>query len=291
LQTDWTIHTLLDWTARFFNAKGISAPRLEAEILLAQALRQDRVYLYVNYYQPVNNTERSLYKDYVARRARGEPAAYIVGYKEFMSLRFKVNAQVLIPRPETELLVETAMDIGKTTNINRICDIGTGSGAVAVSLSYYCPQTQVFAGDISADALTVANENAKAHGVQVDFRQGDLLAPFLTEAPFNMIIANLPYISDEIYGELIPEIREYEPKLALIAGGDGLDIYRRLIPDAFHKLEPDGFFLFEIGHEQRTGALELMQDFAEVRVLKDYAGLDRVIIGRKQPLWKQKYGR
>ena len=281
MRSEWTIHALLEWTARFFYAKGISAPRLEAEILLARVLKQDRVYLYVNYHQPVNKEERSLFKAFVGRRVQGEPVAYIIGYKEFMSLKLKVNDQVLIPRPETEILVENTLEICKSLKLNRLCDIGTGSGAIAICLAFYCPQAQVFASDISAEALAIACENAISCEVQVDFRQGDLLAPFFNEAPFDVIIANLPYISKDSYGELMAEVKDYEPQLALLAGENGLEFYRRLIPGALEKLAPGGFFLFEISPEQKAEALELMENFSEVQVIKDYAGRDRVIKGRK----------
>lgn len=281
MQVEWTIHSLLEWTTRYFSTKGLSAPRLEAELLLAQVLEQDRVYLYVNYDQPVNQTERKRYKEYVGRRAKGEPFAYIVGYKEFMSLKLTVNAQVLIPRPETELLVEEALALCLPQEQVRICEVGTGSGAIAVSLAYYCPQAHVLAGDISLEALTVATYNAKLYGAEVDFRQGDLLLPFMAEAPFDLIIANLPYISTAEFASLMPEVRNYEPCQALLSAGDGLELYRRLIPIAYELLKGGGHILFEIGYEQGVAALELMHGFTAVQVLKDYAGLDRMVKARK----------
>ena len=281
MQQAWTIHSLLRWTCQYFHTKGLSAPRLEAEILLARVLEQDRVYLYVNYNQPVNQTERLRYKELIKRRAQGEPIAYIVGYKEFMSLKFKVNDQVLIPRPETELLVEGALSLLDSKNPVRICDIGTGSGAIAVSLAYFRPQAQIFAVDISADALTVAAENAGKYKARIDFRQGDLTDPIIYEKPFDIITANLPYISTAEYGRLPAEVKKFEPQLALLSEGDGLEHYRRLIPNAYQQLKAGGYLLFEIGHEQGAGALELMQEFAEVQLLKDYSGLDRIIKGRK----------
>ena len=281
MQEEWTIQSLLEWTTHYFNQKNISAARLEAELLLAQVLKQDRIYLYANYDKPVNNWERSSYKEFVLRRVRGEPNAYITGQKEFMSLNMKVNPAVLIPRPETELLVEETLIICKERGKVRICDIGTGSGAIAVSLAYYCPQAQVYAGEISQSALAVAAENANIHGVQVDFRQGDLLEPFFEEEPFDIIVANLPYIAANEYEELMREVRDYEPAQALLAGYDGLDLYRRMIPQARKLLLSGGYIIIEIGWSQSAQVIEMLAGFSQVQVKKDFAGIDRLVKARK----------
>lgn len=152
MQTIWRIRDLLDWTTRYFSEKGLENPRLEAEILLAAALNKDRVYLYTHYDLPVNQSEREIYKNWIKRRAGGEPVSYITGHKEFMSLDFKVNPHVLIPRPDTEILVEEAMKLAVFWNPVRICDVGTGSGAIAVSLAFYLKNAEVYATDISPEA-------------------------------------------------------------------------------------------------------------------------------------------
>jgi release factor glutamine methyltransferase len=173
----WTINELLAWTTDYFNSKKIREARMEAEVLLARVLGKDRVYLYTHYDAPVNQHERAMFREYVKRRAQNEPLAYITGTREFMSLEFKVNPDVLIPRPETELIVEEVIELfaGKTCSI---CDIGTGSGAIAISLAHYLPQAKVFASDISAMALATARDNAARLQAKVEFREGDLLSPF-----------------------------------------------------------------------------------------------------------------
>jgi release factor glutamine methyltransferase len=281
LRKEWTIKSLLEWTAEYFKKKGFSASRLEAELLLAAILGQDRVYLYVNYDKPLNDHECKLYREVILRRVHHEPYAYITGQKEFMSLNLNVNNQVLIPRPETEMLVEEALKAASALKSARICDVGTGSGAIAVSLAYYCPSAQVYASDISEAALAVAVANAKVNNVKVDFRLGDLLEPFMSEESFDIIVANLPYISESEYQKLMPEVRKYEPLQALLAPGDGLDLYRRFLPQARELLYSKGCLLIEIGYTQGSRAAEMMQGFAEVRIKRDYSGKNRMIQARK----------
>ncbi|MDD3268816.1 MAG: peptide chain release factor N(5)-glutamine methyltransferase [Syntrophomonadaceae bacterium] len=281
MQEQWRIKELLEWTTRFFADKGMEKPRLEAEVLLARVLEKDRVFLYAHYDQPVNSQEREKYRHFIQRRLKGEPAAYIAGHKEFMSLDFKVSPAVLIPRPETELLVEKVLELAMVQNNPRICDVGTGSGAIAVSLAVYCPAAQIYASDISAAALVIARENALRHQARVQFVQGDLLAPLQAEGGFDIIVANLPYISEAEFQTLEAGIREYEPASALIAPGDGLDIYRRWLPQASQLLKDDGYLLFEIAPQQSTQALEMLEGFAEVAVIEDLAGRQRLVKARK----------
>ncbi|MEN6390334.1 MAG: peptide chain release factor N(5)-glutamine methyltransferase [Syntrophomonas sp.] len=280
-QVQWTIKSLLEWTTAYFNQKNIAQARLEAEVLLARVLEVDRVYLYVHYSQPVGRQERELYKTNIKRRLAGEPIAYITGVKEFMSLEFVLGPEVLIPRPETELLVETALELVKLNERPRICEVGTGSGAIAVSLAHYCPRAQVWAGDISDAALSIASDNARHLEARVDFRCGSLLEPFALEQPFDLIVANLPYISPEEYASLPDEIKLFEPQLALLAPGDGLDLYRDLKPQALALLKPEGYLLWEIGAGQGDAARIMMEDFAEIEIIKDLAGRDRLIKARK----------
>lgn len=280
MQKNWAIKDLLEWTTRYFTQKGIKQPRLETEILLARVLKKDRVYLYAHYDAPVNQNERDQFREWIKRRIQGEPVAYITGFKEFMSLELRVNPAVLIPRPDTEILVEEVINLAKFLPA-KICDVGTGSGAIAVSLAYYLTNVQVFASDISFEALEIARENARLHKVEIQFSQGDLLEPVKAAAPFDIIVANLPYISESEYRSLDPGIINYEPTAALLASGDGLDIYRRLLPQAEALLNPGGYLVWEIGSSQGEKALSMMQGFSEVEIIKDLAGHDRVVRGRK----------
>lgn len=274
----WKISDLLSWTTNYFNRNGIDSPRLEAEVLLARVLSRDRVYLYANFDQPVGSEERELFRQYIQRRIAGEPSAYIVGYKEFMSLNFKVNSSVLIPRPDTEVLVESVVEVAPKSREIKICDVGTGAGTIAVSLAYYLPNAIIYATDISKEALAIAEENALNNRVEVNFSQGDLLSPVQKLGKFDIITANLPYISAEEYEGLDMEVRGFEPKTALLAKGDGLDLYRQLIPAALNLLSEGGFLFFEISHKQGKSALKLAKEyFAEVELRQDYAGRDRLI--------------
>lgn len=253
---------------------------MEAELLLTRVLHKDRVYLYTHYEAPVNQQERDQYRELIKRRVKGEPSAYISGVKEFMSLEFSVSPAVLIPRPETELLVEKALEILSIRQSGQVCDIGTGSGAIAVSIAYYAPYADVKAVDISAAALEIARKNADRHGVNINFFQGDLLEPFEDEK-FDLIVANLPYISEAEYQSLSPEIRLYEPELALLGGEDGLDPYRRLVLAASNHLKPQGYMLLEIGAGQGKAAQEMLTGFVQVELIQDYSGHDRILLGRR----------
>ena len=282
MQKSWTIKDLLEWTTRFFTDKGIEEPRLNAEVLLAQVLDKDRVYLYANYFAPVNKNEREQYREFIKRRSNQEPLAYLLERREFMSLDFKVTPAVLIPRPETELLVETVLQRANQAKPVAICDVGTGSGAIAVSLAYYLPQAQVTGIDISGPALDVARLNAQQHGVEVRFLEGDLLSPLPVQEQFDFICANLPYISEDEYTQLDVQVRDYEPRQALWGFGDGLELYRRLIPQVWTYLRPGGYLLMEIGCGQAQAVAQLLPSSVKVQVEQDWAGLDRLIIAHQE---------
>jgi len=281
MQEFWAVKDLLSWTTMYFRDKGIMEPRLEAEVLLARALKQDRVYLYSNYMAPVNKDERDLFKTFIRRRIQGEPVAYITGNREFMSLDFEVSPAVLIPRPDTEILVETALELIKKYNLKRICDVGTGSGAIAISIAASIPDIIMYATEISAEAIAVAHNNAVKHSVNINLCPGDLLDPLQDEEKLDMILANLPYIPEAEYIELEFQVRAYEPREALLAPGDGLDLYRRLIPQAYKLLKPGGYILFEIGYNQGAAALHIMQDFTNVELITDMGRRNRVVKARK----------
>lgn len=282
MQKIWRIKDLLEWTTRYFLDRGMQTPRLEAELLLAHVLEKNRVYLYAYYEEPVNQEERETFRNYIKRRITGEPLAYIVGRKEFMSLNFKVNPDVLIPRPDTEILVETALEIARENNLKRICDVGTGSGAIAVSLAVYLPDTEIYAVDLSPAALDIARGNARLHNVNIFFREGDLLGPIAGEDRLDMVLANLPYVTEVEMEELESGVKDWEPRMALVAGGDGLDIYRRLVPQAYAILKPGGYILWEIDPRQAETARDMLSDFNEIEIIKDGAGRDRVIKARRK---------
>lgn len=281
MQDNWNILALLDWTTRYFKSKGIIEPRLEAEILMSSVLEKDRVYLYAHFDAPVSQAERKIFKENIIRRVKGEPSAYITGHKEFMSLNFHVTPEVLIPRSDTEVLVEKVIELAGARDNLRICDVGTGSGAIAVSLAWYLKEPVVFATEISTAAAAIAARNARHHGVNINILTGELLEPVQGEK-FDFITANLPYIDEVNYEALDWTVKGYEPREALLAAGDGLELYRLLIPQAWDSLQAGGYLLFEIGHEQGPAALEAVRGFTDSRIIKDYGGRDRVIMARKE---------
>ena len=263
---------------------GSESPRLDAQVLLLAVLREERTVLVSHPERELASQEEQLYNQYISERALGKPVSYITGAKEFMGLEFAVNEAVLIPRPETELLVEEAVRVlnGKAM---RVLDLCTGSGAIAVSIRHFVPQAEVTATDLSEEALKVARENAErltAGGIR--FLQGDLFEAFSNlQAPgselFNLIVSNPPYIPAKVIDGLMPDVKDFEPRLALDGGTDGLDIYRRLIPQAAEHLAPGGVLLLEIGFDQGETVPDLCRQagLGNIAVLKDLAGLDRVV--------------
>ena len=246
----WTVGRVLTWTTQHFAEKGIDSPRLDAELLLAAVLHKNRLYLYTHYDQPLNEAERSGYRALVQRRSKREPVAYILGEREFYGLPLTVTRDVLVPRPETEHLVDAVREWldAHPHEKPRLCDVGTGSGAIAVALAVQAPAAEVVAVDVSEAALGVARTNAERHNVgpRVRFVLGDLLAPVAGEAPFEVIVANLPYVPSPERPHLMPEVRDHEPGLALFAGEDGLDLIRRLIAEVPERLAPGGLVALEI---------------------------------------------
>lgn len=300
MQKVWRIKDLLEWTTRYFGEKGITEPRLEAEVLLAHVLQKNRVYLYANYEEPVNTNEREIYRASIKRRVDGEPVAYITGEKEFMSLHFKVNPAVLIPRPDTEILTETAIALARQENVHTIIDVGTGSGAIAISLAVYLKNLhdmRIYASDISPQALEIARENAVLNQADIHFVEGDLLLPFLqTEQASagersaagidihqaDLITANLPYIPYSEMAQIDRQVKDFEPHLALFAADDGLALYRRLLPQAHALLHPQGILLLEIDARQAAAIPAMMNGFTEIKILKDLAGHERVVQARRK---------
>nr|HID58782.1 peptide chain release factor N(5)-glutamine methyltransferase [Desulfobacterales bacterium] len=285
----WTILEVLKWTTSYLRSNGIEQPRLDAEILLAHALGIDRVGLYLRYDQPLTDSELSAYKGLIRRRIRREPIAYITGLREFWSLDLFVTPDVMIPRPETEILVEAALSLitnKKTTNHWTVLDLGTGSGAIVIALACKEPAQKYYATDVSKAALGVARKNAYRHGVEgmITFLNGYWFEPVRNLGRyFDMIISNPPYIKRSHLKNLAPEINEYEPRIALDGGEDGLTALRYLAKHSAEYLSPDGSILFEIDHEQRDAVVGLLAEtkrYKDIVVLKDYSGLDRAVQAR-----------
>ncbi|MEW5722217.1 MAG: peptide chain release factor N(5)-glutamine methyltransferase [Thermodesulfobacteriota bacterium] len=281
----WTVLKILRWTTGYLESKGLDTPRLDAEVLLADLLGLSRVQLYLNFDRPLDAGEQVGFRERVRRRAAREPAAYIIGRREFYSLDFKVNPQVLIPRPETELLVDEALDLAHKRWPGRelvLADVGTGCGAVAVALAVRLPSARLYAVDASAPALTTARENAARHQAadRIFFAQGDLLAPLPADLSFHLIAANLPYVPRSAFDRMSPEVRDYEPRLALDGGQDGLDLIRRLAAKARDRLRPQGAVLLEVWPDH-AGPIRRLADelgYARVRIIPDLAGRDRVAV-------------
>jgi release factor glutamine methyltransferase len=288
----WTVKDVLLWTTSRFDERGLATPRLDAEVLTAHALGLPRVQLYVQFDRPLLPTELAAIRESVKRRQAGESVAYIVGKKEFWGLELAVDARVLVPRPDTETLVDEALErIGRAGGrapeeapppkaAPRVADVGTGSGAIAVTLAKERPDAVVFATDISPDALAVARANAERLGAAVTFLEGDLEAPLIPHAPFDLVVANLPYVRAGDLAGLAPEVRA-EPTRALDGGADGLALVRRLVAAAPALLAPGGALALEIGAGQaaETARLCAAAGLADVRVRRDLGAVERVVSG------------
>lgn len=275
------IGEIINKTKQYFAERGMESPRLDAEILLCHILNKDRLYLYVHFDQPLEKHEIDSYRDFVVRRVKGEPVAYITGSKNFLNMSFYVDKRVLVPRPETELLAERAIKYCSGRDA-AILDIGTGSGALALSILRNTENTKVVALDISQDALCVAQKNAEKYDLceRVDFIHSDM-KEYLAKEPeskFALIVSNPPYITAEEMKGLPHEVQK-EPKEALYGGEDGLDFYKVIIKNAVNFLLPGAPILLEIGSLQAKAVLLLGQQagFTNRGVIKDYAGLDRIV--------------
>jgi release factor glutamine methyltransferase len=287
MSTTWTIRALMDWTENHFQQKGLETPRLEAQLLLAHALNCRRVELYTRWDEVVSDGPRGRFRDLVKRRLDGCPAMYLIGRREFYALEFEVTPAVLIPRPETEVLVTEALNRLKDTPEARILDIGTGSGCIAIALAFQNKTARLTAIDISPDALEVARRNASKHRVleRIRFLHGDLLEPLPQGERFHVIVSNPPYVTQAEWEQLPPHIREHEPALALLAGEDGLAVYDRLIPAAAEFLEPGGHLLLEIGATQEARVrqrLEATGKYEAGATIRDHAGLPRVVMALRK---------
>ncbi len=274
----WTTLAVLSWTAGRFAERGLGSARLDAEVLLAHVLKTTRVALYTGFDKPLEETELAAYRELIKRRLAGEPVAYLVGEQEFWSLPLAVDARVLIPRRDTETLVEVALRAGG----HRIADVATGSGAVALALAKERPEARILATDRSADALAVARANVERHGMadRIELRQGDLVEPL--DGEYDLIVANPPYVPTGDLAGLAPEVRR-EPRLALDGGPDGLDVIRRLVPAARPLLVDGGTLAIEHGHDQGAAVRGLFEaaGYRDVVTTSDLAGNERVTSGKR----------
>ena len=283
----WTIMKILNWTKQYFEAKGVENPRLDAEVLLCAVLKCQRITLYVDFERPLSEEELATYREYVRRRGNFEPLAYLLGERAFMRNTFKVNKATLVPRPETELLVESLIRIApvlKREGDVKILDIGTGSGAIIVSLLDYLPNAKGVGVDISVDALIVAKENSEKIGVtgRIGFVRSDVFSKLPLEKKFDVIVSNPPYIPAGDIAGLDKDVQQ-EPRGALDGGADGLDFYRRITAEAMDHMAEEGVLAFEIGISQAAAVQQLCLDagFVKTAVRKDYAGIERMVFAVK----------
>lgn len=282
----WTVLKMLRWTSQFFEQKDVTdTPRLDADLLLGHVMDLERVQLYTKTDELVPDDERTEFRALVKRRAAGEPVAYLVGRRSFWQLELHCDDRALVPRPDTEVLVEVALETLPEDEELRVADIGTGTGAVALALASERPAWDIAATDDDAEALSLARENVEATELDehVYLYQGDLLEavpePWL---PLDAVISNPPYVADEDPDVEIP-VRKHEPAEALFAGPDGLGVIRRLVPAAFEALAPGGWLMLEHGHRQGSPVRELLQEagFEAVETRQDYGERDRVTLGQR----------
>ena len=291
----WTILKLLRWTTDYFLEKGVSEPRASAEVLLAHVLGLSRLDLYLRYDQPLAPEELSRFKALMVRRRQGEPVAYLTGHREFWSLDFLVTPGVLIPRPETEILVSAVVEAAKDSLAAQDqrqtispwgVEIGVGSGAVVVSLAKELPRITWLALELSAAALAVARDNARRHGVaeRLHLVRGDLVSGLKPGARFALMVANLPYVPRVEWEQLPKDIKDYEPPSALLGGEDGLDLIRVLTRQAHLFLLPGGCLALEVGAGQAERVLELLHQteaYERLETVADYQGIQRVVRARR----------
>ncbi len=283
-----TVLEILNWATQYLKEHHIENPRLNAELLMAHSLQGNRESLYTRLKEPLGEEQRHTLERLVQRRVSGEPIQYIIGRQEFWSIEFKVDRSCLIPRPETEILVEETLSILSRfpfSEIPMILEIGTGSGAIAIALAKEVKEVLVIATDISREALSLAKENATSLDLlsKIRFLQANLFDPFSHSkgrGPFSIILSNPPYIARPEIEGLSREVRDFEPILALDGGEDGLDYYRKIISQASHYLRPGGWLLLEVGNTQAESVFRMMEAqgcFQKPQCVKDLSGIERVV--------------
>ena len=315
--TDWTIQKLLNWVTKHLTEKGIDSPRLSAELLLSHVLGLKRIELYTQFDKPVTKEQLDRLRDLVKRASQQEPIAYLIGKTEFYSLELNITPDCMIPRPETELLVERAIEFLRTRPVRNsmmrnmaqkgevsngassgkqfVCDLCTGSGCIAVAIAKNFPDADIIATDISDAALSVAAKNVERYQLseRIKLLCGDLFEPILPQLDidrFDLIVCNPPYTKACEFESLEKNIKAYEPRIALYAGEDGLDIYRRIIEKVNTFLKPDAALMLEIGYSQGQVVRELLEQtgcFGEITIEKDFHNNDRIAIARRQKTRRQ----
>ena len=284
----WNVGRLLQWTTDYLKGREADSPRLDAEVLLAEVLGCRRIELYTAFEEVPDEAARAAFRELIRRRAEGMPVAYLVGRREFYSLSFRVTPDVLIPRPETELLVVTLLDLAKQRPSAKpvaIADVGTGSGIIAVCAAKHLPSARITAIDVSPAALEVARSNAAEHGVaeRIDLVESDLFAAVDPQQRFDFIVSNPPYIAESEMDGLSGDVRHHEPHAALCGGPQGTEIIRSLISQAVARLEPGGHLLIEISPMVHDTVRQLLEAEAGLEVgetIKDLARLPRVVQAR-----------
>jgi release factor glutamine methyltransferase len=285
----WTTGRLLEWTTTYLKQHGADSPRLDAEVLLAESLGCQRIQLYAAFGDVPGEEARTAFRELVRRRAEGMPVAYLVGRREFYSLPFRVTPDVLIPRPETEFVVIRLLDLASPTKRDwAIVDVGTGSGILAVCAAKWLPASRVTAIDISPKALAVAAANAVEHGVsdRIEFVESDLFAAVPPEQTFDFVVSNPPYVKESEFAGLSRDVRDYEPRGALVAGPQGTEVIACLVEQSAQRLKPGGWLLTEISPQIEGAVRELVASDSRYELaptVKDLAGLARVIEARKRP--------
>jgi release factor glutamine methyltransferase len=283
---EWTVGKLLTWTTEWLGTKGSESPRLDAEVLLAHVRGCQRIMLYTAFDEVIAEAPRTRFRELVRRRGAGEPVAYLVGNREFFSLSFAVSSSVLIPRPETELLVVRAIDLCRGAAQPRIVDVGTGSGAIAVTLAKHLPRATIVASDVSPEALAVARSNAERHGVadRVTLVQADLMNDPALDGPWDVIVSNPPYVRESEVAALPRDVRDHEPRGALVPGPRGVELIERLAVEAATRLAPGGWLVLEAGPLVAAGVEAILvatQGLEPGPVINDLAGLPRVFQARR----------
>jgi release factor glutamine methyltransferase len=282
----WTVGRLLSWTAGWLAERGSESPRLDAEVLLAHVRGCQRILLYTAFDELVAEEPRSRFRELVRRRGAGEPVAYLVGGREFFSLPLAVSPAVLVPRPETEGLVVRVIDLCREAAAPRIVDVGTGSGAIAIAVATHLPRAEIVAADISAAAVEVARANAARLGLaeRITVVESDLLAAAVLAGPWDVIVSNPPYVREDEFATLPRDVREHEPRGALVAGPRGVEVIERLVAEAVGRLKPGGWLVLEAGPAVAADVERLLAATSGLEpgpTLKDLARLPRVFQARR----------
>ncbi len=287
----WTVGKLLEWTTNYLQDSGSESARLDAEVLLASAMQCQRVALYTQFESDPGDQVRTHFRTAVKQRSEGRPVAYMVGFKEFYSMKFAVNDSVLIPRPATEDLVIKVLDLIKahhhTDDVLKIVDVGTGSGIIAGTLATQLQRSVLFATDLSAEAIDVALSNFQQLSVadRVTTRQGDLLDAVSDQGDYDFVVSNPPYVSEAEYESMQRDVKDFEPRMALVPGPSGLEIYQRLIPQTADKLKPGGWLVLETSPMLATELAQLITDhgeFESIEITRDLAGHNRIVSAKRR---------